>query len=69
MGREPADRRSSLEAPLSVSFEARNFPALLSYDQSLEIRVYNQDGVPAERIRIPFREMPWVPRRQGSATT
>ncbi|MFO0726372.1 MAG: hypothetical protein U1E65_21480 [Myxococcota bacterium] len=36
-------------------------PAAILNDRNLEIRLFNERGVPAERVLIPFKELPWGP--------
>ncbi|MCB9652888.1 MAG: hypothetical protein H6729_02000 [Deltaproteobacteria bacterium] len=45
---------------VAFHFESNNAPALLAAGRSLEIRLFNQDGIPAERVEIPFRDIPWA---------
>jgi hypothetical protein len=57
-----ADTKSKKE---EFTFEVPDFDALQKPNpqagaaKHLEIRLYNADGIPAERIQVPFREVVW----------
>ncbi len=41
------------------AFEIDDFDGMQRKDAKLEIRLFNADGVPAERVLVPFREIQW----------
>ena len=45
---------------VAFHLESKNALGLIEAGRSLEIRLFNQDGIPAERVEIPFRDIPWA---------
>ncbi|MBI2377002.1 MAG: hypothetical protein HYV07_23580 [Deltaproteobacteria bacterium] len=43
----------------SFEFDLSDAPALYKANRQLEVRVFNAEGVPAQRILIPFKEISW----------
>jgi hypothetical protein len=41
------------------SFECDDFDGLQKANANLEVRVFTEDGVPAQRVLVPFREIHW----------
>lgn len=44
---------------MTFSFDLGDSDEVHRQNKNLEVRLYNADGVPAERVLIPFREVPW----------
>lgn len=44
----------------TFSFDVDNFDDLQRKDQKLEVRLFNAEGVPAQRVLLPFREVSWA---------
>ena len=44
----------------SFAFECNDFDGLQKKDAKLEIRLFNADGVPAQRVLVPFRQVQWA---------
>ena len=44
----------------TFSFDVDDFDALQQGDKKLEVRLFNADGVPAQRVILPFREVSWA---------
>jgi hypothetical protein len=45
----------------SFKLELPNAPEAIQQNRNLEIRLFNERGVPAQRLLIPFKELPWGP--------
>jgi hypothetical protein len=43
----------------SFTFDVTDFDAQQKKNANLEVRLFNADGVPAQRVLVPFREMHW----------
>jgi hypothetical protein len=52
-------RNKKQSEELEFSFDLDDAPAIHQQDKNLEIRLLNDDGIPAERVNIPFREIGW----------
>ena len=44
----------------TLSFDVDGFDDLQKKDQKLEVRLFNAEGVPAQRVLLPFREVSWA---------
>ena len=44
----------------SFPFDVDDFDALQQKDQKLEVRLFNAEGVPAQRVILPFRDVSWA---------
>lgn len=44
----------------AFSFDVDDFDALQQGDRKLEVRLFNAEGVPAQRVILPFREVSWA---------
>jgi len=44
----------------SFAFDCNDFDGLQKKNANLEIRLFNADGVPAQRVLIPFRQVQWA---------
>lgn len=44
----------------TFSFDVDGFDDLQKKDQKLEVRLFNAEGVPAQRVLLPFREVSWA---------
>ena len=57
---------------LGFTLKMENAPELMKKGRSLEIRLFNENGVPAQRVQVPFQAMPWdtsvVPKPDGGNT-
>jgi hypothetical protein len=52
-------RNSKESEKLEFDFDLDDAPAVHQQNKNLEVRVFNADGVPAERVLIPFRQIGW----------
>lgn len=43
----------------AFSFDVNDFDGLQKKNANLEVRIFNADGVPAQRVLVPFREIHW----------
>lgn len=43
----------------TFKIELPNAPEAIANNRSVEIRIFNDRGVPAQRVLIPFTELPW----------
>lgn len=44
----------------TFSFDVDDFDALQQGDRKLEVRLFNAEGVPAQRVILPFRDVSWA---------
>ncbi|MBI1949652.1 MAG: hypothetical protein HYS27_28455 [Deltaproteobacteria bacterium] len=44
----------------TFSFDVDDFDALQQGDKKLEVRLFNAEGVPAQRVILPFRDVSWA---------
>lgn len=45
----------------TLEFDVLNANVVHNANRNIEVRVFNQNGIPAERLLIPFREIGWDP--------
>lgn len=44
----------------TFEFDLADAPALYKANRDVEIRLFNAEGVPAQRVRVPVKELPWI---------
>jgi len=57
---------------LGFTLDMEDAPALMNKGRSLEVRIFNDQGVPAQRVQIPFQAMTWdssVVQKPGTGGT
>lgn len=52
------DRETSQR--MGFELDMTDAPGLMKQGASMEIRLFNQNGVPAERVQVPFQAMTWA---------
>lgn len=50
---------------VTLQFDVLNANVVHAANRNLEVRLFNQNGVPAERILVPFQTIDWDPRARG----
>ena len=53
-------KTKSSSSKASFKFDLANAPALYNSNREIELRVFNAEGVPAQRVLIPFKEINWA---------
>lgn len=52
---------SSSSKKEAFSFDVSDFDVQQRKNANVEVRLFNADGVPAQRVLVPFREIHWTP--------
>lgn len=58
---KPRAVKGESSAKESFRLQLPNAPEAIALNRSVEIRIFNDRGVPAQRVLIPFTEIPWGP--------
>jgi len=59
--------KGNASSKMNFSLELPDAPAVHKANRSFEVRVYNDKGIPAERLTVPFREIGWATSAQQVA--